>query len=379
MNRRLVLVYTILCIAVVITACGLKTVGDDGGVPEDGSGEYGAQISQSAESENPKNEVDELPEIEPVRPVTVSFVGDVFCGETVYNKYKAAGLEGIMSEKVIDIFQNSDIMVVNHEYCSTDIGPENKLTYQTWIEQAPVENDMILRELGVDLACIANNHMFDYGEQGFLDTLNTLTDLGIRYVGGGVNKYNAGEAKILKAGNKKIAFFASNQVITDVSWIAGDTKPGMNALYTWSDTYQLMLENIKEAKEKCDLVVVMLHFGNELENNQNETQKQYARALIDAGADVIIGDHAHVLQGAEWYNDGLIFYGMGNFLFTNYTRDTMIVTITIDVDGSFTASILPCLTYDFYVRDADTDNVRNLINQYAINLSVDSQGNVLKP
>ncbi len=368
-----------LCLAMIMTACGLQKVGDGKGVPGSGNSENGTQVSQPEEDVNPGNEVDGLPEIEPVRPVTVSFVGDVFCGETVYRKYKEAGLEGIMSENLIDVFQNSDIMVVNHEYCSTDIGPENKLTYQKWIEQAPVENDIILKELGVDLACIANNHMFDYGEQGFLDTLNTLTGLGIRYVGGGVNKQNAGEAKILKAGNKKIAFFASNQVITDVSWIAEDTKPGMNALYTWSDTYQLMLENISEAKEKCDLVVVMLHFGNELENNQNEVQKQYARALVDAGADVIIGDHAHVLQGAEWYNDGLIFYGMGNFLFTNYTRDTMVVTITIDVDGSFTASVLPCLTSDFYVKDVDTDNVRNLINQYAINLNVDSQGNVLKP
>lgn len=318
-------------------------------------------------------------EIKPYEPITISFVGDVFTSDQMYQNYiNAGGITGVVSEKVLEVFQGSDIMVANHEYCSTDIDDSNAADYQIWIEQCDTRNEFMFGELGIDVACIANNHMFDYGEQGFIDTLNGLTDMGITYVGGGMNYEDATEAKVMEVDDKSIAFFASNNVITRVDWIVEGDEPGMNGLYTWSETYTTMLENIKTASETHDFVVVQLHFGTEKENQHTEDQTAFAHACIDAGADVIIGHHAHVLQGIEYYGDGMIFYGLGNFLFSNYQSDTMVVTLTLERDNSFSAKILPCSSYLYYTNDVTNYTVFNLLNQYSVNAEVHEDGTVTR-
>lgn len=318
-------------------------------------------------------------EIKPLEPVTISFVGDVFASDRMYSNYmNNGGLTGVVSQKVLDVFQGSDIMVANHEYCSTDIDDSNALSYQIWIEHCKTKNEFIFGELGIDVAGMANNHAFDYGTQGFLDTLDGLDKMGIMYVGAGRDYKDATEAKVMEVGDKSVAFFASNKVITRVDWIVDNSKPGMNGLYTWSDTYTTMIENIKEAAETNDLVVVMLHFGTEKTNQHTPDQTTFARACIDAGADIIIGHHAHVLQGIEYYGDGVIFYNLGNFLFSNYVSETMVVTVTLERDNSYSLSILPCQSSTYYTKDVTTSTVFDILNQYSVNAKVNSDGTVSK-
>lgn len=316
-------------------------------------------------------------EIKPIEPLTISFVGDVFTSDRMYSNYtNAGGITGVVSQRILDVFQGSDIMVANHEYCSTDIDDSNALDYQKWIEHCDTKNEFMFGELGVDVAGIANNHMFDYGEQGFLDTLDGLDAMGITYVGAGRDYQDATEAKVIKSGDKSIAFLASNDVVTDVSWIVTDSKPGMSALYTWTDTYKTLLENIEEAAKTNDFVVVMLHFGVEREHQHTQRQEELAHACIDAGADVIIGHHAHVLQGIEYYGDGMIFYGLGNFIFSNYVSDTMVVTLTLERDNSFSAKILPCQSQQYYTKDVETSTVFDILNEYSVNAEVAADGTV---
>lgn len=318
-------------------------------------------------------------EIKPLKPITISFVGDVFTSDRMYSNYmNNGGLTGVVSQKVLDVFQGSDIMVANHEYCSTDIDDSNALSFQKWIEQCDTKNEFIFGELGIDVAGLANNHAFDYGKQGFLDTLDGLDEMGIMYVGAGRDYEDATKAKVMEVGDKSIAFFASNKVITDVGWIVDDSKPGMNGLYTWSDTYTTMIENIKEASKTNDLVVVMLHFGTERTNQHTSDQTTFARACIDAGADIIIGHHAHVLQGIEYYGDGVIFYNLGNFLFSNYVSETMVVTVTLERDNSYSLSILPCQSSMYYTKDVTTSTVFDILNRYSVNAKVSSDGTVSK-
>lgn len=316
-------------------------------------------------------------EIKPIEPLTISFVGDVFTSDRMYGNYQnAGGITGVVSQKILDVFQGSDIMVANHEYCSTDIDDSNALDYQKWIEQCDTKNEFMFGELGIDVACVANNHMFDYGEQGFLDTLDGLDAMGITYVGAGRDYEDATEAKIVKSGDKSVAFLASNDVVTDMSWVVTDSTPGMSALYTWTDTYKTLLENIEEAAETNDLVVVMLHFGVEREHQYTQRQEALAHACIDAGADVIIGHHAHVLQGIEYYGDGMIFYGLGNFIFSNYVSDTMVVTLTLERDNTFSAKILPCQSQQYYTEDVETSTVFDILNAYSVNAAVAADGTV---
>ncbi len=327
------------------------------------------------EENNPEGTVGSGAQIEEYGPITISFVGDVFTSDQMYENYTKKGdITGVISQPILDVFQNSDIMVANHEYCATDIDDSNAADYQTWIEQCDTKNEFMFGEMGIDVACVANNHMFDYGEQGFIDTLNGLKEMGITYVGGGMNYQDATEAKVLKVDDKTIAFFASNNVITRVDWIVEGDEPGMNGLYYWSQTYDTMLENIKKASETNDFVVVQLHFGTEKEHQHTEEQEAFAHACIDAGADLIIGHHAHRLQGIEYYGDGMIFYGLGNFLFSNYQSDTMVVTITLERDNTFSASILPCSSYLYYTEDVSTSTVFGILNEYSVNAVVRTDG-----
>lgn len=311
-----------------------------------------------------------------IRDVTITFTGDFFASPEMMKNYEKSGIEGVVSSKVLEKFRSSDIMVINHEYCATDLDESYKADYQRWIEHAPAGNEFILTELGVDLAMVANNHMFDYGREGFEDTLRGLNERGIKYVGAGFDYEDCTEPKIMRASNKSIAFLASNDVITRTDWIAKGDKSGMNALYYWSETYTEMVERVKEAKRCSDLVVVMLHFGTEKTNVFNKNQSMFARELIDAGADLIIGSHPHVLQGIEYYKNGIIFYSLGNFLFSNYRSDTMMVSVTLKQDNSFTAKILPCSSYIYYTKDVDDGKVFELLNTYSSNAYVDNEGNV---
>jgi poly-gamma-glutamate synthesis protein (capsule biosynthesis protein) len=331
------------------------------------------------EADNPEGTTSDA-SIDDVNPVTISFVGDVFTSEQMYKNYTESGITGVVSENILDIFQNSDIMVANHEYCSTDLDDTNALSFQKWIEQSATKNEFLLNKLGIDVVSVANNHIFDYGEQGFIDTLNGIKNLGITYVGGGLDFDDATNAKVVNAENKSIAFFASNEVITDTEWIVTDEHCGMNGLYDWSDTYTKMLENIGKASasDNIDLVVVMLHFGTEKQYEQTTRQELMAKACIDAGADIVIGSHAHVVQGIEYYNGGMIFYGLGNFLFSNYQSDTMLVTITLNQDDTYSAKIIPCSSYLYYTQDVTTSTVFDLLNTYSPNAAVRADGSVYR-
>ena len=381
LTKKPAIVLTVLLLVLVASGCGADKKTAEGPAAyvtptlRPTSADFGE--AGSLETDTPELSPSTDAEIKPIKPVTVSFVGDVFTSDRMYNNYQdAGGLLGVVSQKVLDVFQGSDVMVANHEYCSTDIDDSNALSFQKWIEQCDTRNEFIFGELGIDVAGLANNHAFDYGKQGFLDTLDGLDEMGITYVGAGRDYQDATEAKIATVGDKSIAFFASNSIITDVGWIVNDSRPGMNGLYTWSDTYTTMIDNIKKASETNDLVVVMLHFGTEKTNQQNAEQQKYARACIDAGADIIIGHHAHVLQGIEYYGDGVIFYSLGNFLFSNYVSETMVLTLTLERDNSYSLKVLPCQSSTYYTKDVDTSTVFDILNQYSVNAEVDAEGNV---
>ena len=371
------------------------------GTPTDGSGADTPAVTEDPQAtENP--EPSEAPEntesptpgegsepsvtLKPTstneNPVTISFTGDVFLSREIYATYQTKGLGGAFSQKVQDVFKDSDLMVVNHEYCSSDLDASHAVTYQTWIEQAPTITDTLYPLLGVDMVGLANNHAFDYGAEGFEETLSNLEKLEIPYVGAGRNIEEATAVKTLDAGGKRFALCAANAVITDQSWVAGENKAGMASLHPWHNTYPKLLENITKAKAdpNNDIVIAMLHIGNEKTTDLAETQIMYAHAAIDAGADIVIGSHAHNLQGIEYYGNGVIFYNLGNFLFSSYYRATAIITVMLNPDNTYELKIHPCKTQNLYTEYADDGGkeVYDFFNKYSVNAKVDENGMVTK-
>jgi poly-gamma-glutamate synthesis protein (capsule biosynthesis protein) len=190
-----------------------------------------------------------------------------------------------------------------------------------------------LKNAGFDLATIANNHTLDFKEKGFLDTLKYLDQYELPYVGGGKNKEEAYRAHTVTIKGKTIKFLAFSRFIPQSYCFAGEDHPGIAEAYNKSS----VLPVIQKERKDCDYLLVYMHWGVEKNHRPEPWQRTYAREIIDAGADAIIGSHVHVLQGFEFYKNKPIAYSIGNFLFPDYVRgdkaDTGLLTLTIGQDG----------------------------------------------
>lgn len=311
------------------------------------------------------------------KEVNLSFVGDVSLADNfeIIPKYdeRGEGIYGILSEEVVNIMNAADIMVANNEFTISDRGAPMPNKYYTF--RANTNRVGIYDEMGVDLVTLANNHVYDFGEEAFLDTLDTLTNNDIPYVGAGRNIEEASRPYYFIANGYKIAFVnatrAEKFILTPE---ATDTTGGVLRAY---DPTRFK-ETIKTAKENSDFVIALIHWGkedsHELEQVQIDTGKEY----IDAGADILIGTHAHTLQGIEFYNNKPIIYNIGDFIFNRESKDTGILNVKIDNQGNFTYSFTPCYQHEektSLLSGEDKQRVLNDIRSWSINTTIDDEGN----
>lgn len=279
----------------------------------------------------------------------IGFVGDVSFAEgySIMYKYDRAkkGVEGILDKRVIDIMKSMDIMVANNEFTLSERGspiPTKEYTFR-----GKPERVSIWHEMGVDLVSLANNHSYDYGLESFLDTLDTLDGADIRRMGAGRNIDEADDPIYYIVNGYKIAFCAATRAEKRVfTPKAGENTPGV--MYTY-DTTDFCAE-IAEAKKQSDFVVVYVHWGYEYTTMLESAQVKGAKAFIDSGADVVIGVHAHILQGIDSYKGKMIFYNLGNFIFNNKSIATGILKLVIDADGKLNYRFIPCYQENCFTR-----------------------------
>lgn len=207
----------------------------------------------------------------------------------------------------ISILDQCDYNIVNLE-CPVVV---NKSTTKPrkigYILECKVSALEALQKVGFDMVTLANNHFYDWGNSGVIDTLETCKKLGLDYVGGGIDIQEAKKILYKEIKGKKIAFinFCENEFS-----IASEIHGGANPLNLVSNFYQ-----IKEARLIADYVVVIVHGGHEGYKLPSPRMVDTYRYFIDIGASVVISHHSHCYSGFENYNNGLIFYGLGNFLF----------------------------------------------------------------
>lgn len=230
---------------------------------------------------------------------------------------------------------------------------------------------------GFNLATIANNHIMDYGETALLGTRSNLSLYGIGFTGAGTNELHASEPLIVETNGMRIAFLCFGY--NNPPWLKADEdSPGTAPL-----DIELMTNRLNEVRDMADFVIFVLHWGIEYDDDADSTQRKMGHTLIDAGADLIIGHHPHVLQGIEYYNGKLIFYSLGNFLFPQWDvkkRYTFIpqvfLTKLITADGSTNVYpeyyLTPILRDpDIYVpRYPDPENMEVILN-HVLSISED--------
>jgi poly-gamma-glutamate capsule biosynthesis protein CapA/YwtB (metallophosphatase superfamily) len=193
---------------------------------------------------------------------------------------------------------------------------------------------------GVDVVSIANNHTLDYGSAALLDCIARLDAVGVKHAGAGANAAAAVAPALLDTPAGKVAVLAYSGIVPS-GFAAGAGKPGIATTYD----PQKIANQVAAAAKLADFVVVSFHWGVEYSPNANGTQINLAHRVVDAGADLVLGHHPHVIQGLEIYKNKLIAYSLGDFVFDRHSRpetgQAFVLQVSIPKEGRATGEIIP--------------------------------------
>ena len=189
------------------------------------------------------------------------------------------------------------------------------------------------------------------------------------------SKERAEELQVIEVNGKKFGFLAATRVIPVAGWDVRNKQPGL--FTTYDDTR--LVERIRESKEECDFLAVYVHWGIEREEYPEEYQNVIAKHCVEAGADVIIGAHPHVLQGIEFIEGKPIFYSLGNYIFNNSTPKTMLVKVLIKSDDTVEYSLIPAFATNGQTQameGAEAEEIYTYMNEISVKNYVNRDGSV---
>ncbi|MGI5817668.1 MAG: CapA family protein [Armatimonadota bacterium] len=247
------------------------------------------------------------PEPEP-RSFTMVAVGDVMLDRGVWRLIQANGPQSIL-EKVRDDLRSADITFANLESPLASSGPHAPMDCIFRADPRAVD---VLLDGGIDIVSVANNHTLDAGVAGLMETLDHLDRAGIAYCGAARERDDSWGPTRFEVNGVMLGFVGC----TDLSFAHG----------SWAKVDAEMTQfagHIRAAKEQCELLVVSIHWGNEYQTVPTERQRSVARTAVEAGADLVIGHHPHVLQGVGQHNGAPILYSAGNFVFDQREGERM--------------------------------------------------------
>lgn len=242
-------------------------------------------------------EMPDLPALKPEElleyvPITITAVGDCTLGGDV----KSGGYRNFQSyaekygadyflQKVRPLFESDDLTIVNLEGPLTT--SDDMRSGRTFNFRGHPQYAKILSGSSVEIANVANNHALDFGDDGFNETAEVLKAEGI-----GVSGFSLSHLEEVKG-----------------------VRVGSLGFTEWAYSEEQIRKTVSAARKKCDLLIVSVHWGEEKEYEPTKTQEKLGRAMIDAGADLVIGNHSHVYGGVEQYKGKYIIYSLGNFCF----------------------------------------------------------------
>ena len=403
--KKLSILLLSLLLAAGTAACGGNHTNTASGAAS--SAESGAASKASAAKETssaPQSSADERPVInvitEPLaeetdaapgtsdtpdaadRTYTITFAGDILMdpGYSAGAALTQRGAEGSFDEEALALMRGADLFVVNNEFAWTAGGTAVSKEYNF---RADPKHVHILTDMGADLVTLGNNHTYDYGEEGLLDTLNTLDQEGIPYIGAGKTQADAERAMILTIGDFRISILNAEIILFNANPPAqtavGD-KPGT------FDSYrpELLYDAVRRAKAESDYCIVVTHWGSEGKSTPNEKQLTVAKGAADAGADLIIGGHPHVLQGISHLGKVPVCYSLGNYLFHSGTYDTGVIQAVFRPSDRCLETLrfvpMQCRNMKvFTLSGAEKERLLNYMRSLSPDVQIDDDGRILLP
>lgn len=255
--------------------------------------------------------------------------------------------------KIIDMPLEIDGKVFTNVYCKATPSSVEGLVYA-----------------GFDVVSLANNHILDYGTAGLFDTIRILSQNDIKYIGAGKNITDARKPIIIQVKNMRVGFLAYSDV-----YLASNQKPGVAST-------KYVIKDIKKLKDKVDTIVVSIHGGMSVVDYPLPYEIEMMHSIIDSGASLILRHHPHVIQGIEHYNNGVIVYSLGNFVFDCNidplekglikARESFIFQCTISKKGIEETNLIPVRINDQYqpevISGAAKDEVISKIEKLSLDI-----------
>ncbi|HEY9907938.1 MAG TPA: CapA family protein, partial [Thermosynechococcaceae cyanobacterium] len=323
------------------------------------------QISQTAANRSGSNRPDRVRTALEIVPVTqhtqvvnpndptvsLLFAGDVTLSDsfadTIGKDYKRVFAS-------MDEYRQADLAMVNLENPLTRA--TTKYPGKQFNFKADPDAVQVLKEGGVDLVNLANNHTMDYEAAGLLETTKTLDDAGILRVGAGSNIREARRPEIVDVKGQRVAYLG----YYGEEFAATDKKAGISPIME-----DRIAQDIRSLRDQVDWIVVNFHWGQEKATHPAPWQVDLAHYTVDQGADVIVGHHPHVLQGAEVYKGRPIAYSMGNFIFGGNPRsdyDTAVLKVALK-DKQMRVEFLPVEVRKFQPQVVSGDRGNEILKQ----------------
>jgi poly-gamma-glutamate capsule biosynthesis protein CapA/YwtB (metallophosphatase superfamily) len=261
------------------------------------------------------------------KPVVLAFAGDVHFESTIGAELRASPT--VVLTSIAPVLRQADIAVVNLETAVTSGGAP---AAKSFVFRAPPSALAALAAGGVDVASMANNHGLDYGDAGLRDSLAAAKQYRFPLIGIGLDDAQAYRPYRKTVNGQRIAVIGATQVLDDElisAWTAGPGKPGLAS----AKDVPRLLRAVRQARATSDTVVVFLHWGVELQQCPSQDQRALAKELVAAGADIVVGGHAHRIQGAGRMSNALVDYGLGNFVWygaSELSTRTGVLLVTVD-------------------------------------------------
>ena len=290
---------------------------------------------------------------------TLSFAGDiVFDPERPVMLHAAenGGVLNCFDSALVNQLNKADFFMLNNEFAISNRG--DPMTDKIYTFRSSPDSIDYLKSLGVDTVSLANNHVYDYGEEAFYDTMDYLAAAGLPYVGAGYNVNEAAKGHYFIINGFKVGVVATSRAEKFYLTPTADFNRA-GVMGTYNSRY--FLAAIEMAREQCDIVIVYAHWGTEYSTKLEEEQIKMSREYIDAGADAVIGSHPHCLQGMEYYKNAPIAYSLGNFWFNDKPLDSCVLNLEVDEELNVEVSLTPLMQENCETRILTDDAERRVL------------------
>ncbi len=310
--------------------------------------------------------------------ITMLFAGDILFDDNftpmVVLRNRGKGILGSFSDATIAEMRAADIFVINNEFPYSDRG--TPLSNKNFTFRAKPETVTFLDDIGADMVTLANNHAFDFGEDALLDTFTILNNDEMPYAGAGENLSEAVKEMVFRNGEQSIAVLSATQIERMPNPDTRGATEELAGVFRCLDDTRLV-ERVKEVSELYDIVVVYVHWGTESTTVLDYRQVDSAKRLAEAGADLIIGDHPHILQSIDIVGGCPVIYSLGNYWFNSSTQDSCLVKVGLSGGNVVSWQFLParqegCFTS--LLDGAEKERLLSHMREISPNVTIDAEG-----